>query len=58
MSSELINRLAYDGKIDALQQDLMSDPKKAFRRYQEQLLPEQQHLMQEHTEFTRGSQRG
>ena len=34
MSSELINQLAYDGKIEALQQELMSDPKKAFKRYQ------------------------
>lgn len=39
MTTELINQLAYDGKIDRLQQELMNDPSKAMAKYQDERQP-------------------
>lgn len=39
MATELINQLAYDGKIEALQKELMVDPKKATMKFQDERQP-------------------
>jgi len=38
MSTE-VSQLAYDGKLEALQQHFMTDPKLAFKRYQDERQP-------------------
>jgi len=39
MATELINQLAYDGKIEALQKELMTDPNKATMKFQDERQP-------------------
>jgi 26S proteasome non-ATPase regulatory subunit 10 len=39
MATELINQLAYDGKIEALQKELMVDPNKATMKFQDERQP-------------------
>jgi len=39
MATELINQLAFDGKIDQLKVELMADPRKAFERFQDERQP-------------------
>jgi len=39
MATELINQLAYDGKIEALQKELMLDPSRATMKFQDERQP-------------------
>jgi len=39
MATELINQLAFDGKLDQLKVEIMADPKKAFQRFQDERQP-------------------